>query len=285
MDSKSQIESQEEEQALSRRFGDISLDNDGNLGPEITYNVIGDSWGPIVNKHNRLRRFNLTKDGSSWVEIDSSNTDALLPCFETLWNMHPESKGMMRVFNIDRLMKRYMSVIDIENCLNGTTEESDFEFMNHSTEEFIMRHCFPSILMKANQWLSNMDGEMAGLSFNSMFINWYENGEDYIGLHSDKLIGLQMTSKRETAIFSMVLQEELDSPRALKSRIFRIKPKGRGRDRLDVDSHHGIMMIMGGRMQNTHKHTVPATKKLVGRRISITMRCVRADTPQSLYTS
>jgi alkylated DNA repair dioxygenase AlkB len=50
----------------------------------------------------------------------------------------------------------------------------------------------------------------------------------------------------------------------------------RGKDRLDITAEHGIIMIMGGQCQNTHKHQVPKISdkkaKEYGRRINITFR-------------
>ena len=94
-------------------------------------------------------------------------------------------------------------------------------------------------------------------------INWYEPHE-YICAHQDDESNLVKSKKGEMIIISFTLQEG-------NPRIFRMKPKGKGTNRLDVTLEDGAVVLMGGLTQQTHTHAIPK-KKGVGRRINITFR-------------
>jgi alkylated DNA repair dioxygenase AlkB len=101
-------------------------------------------------------------------------------------------------------------------------------------------------------------------------VNWYADGKDHIGMHSDNPKQHVSDPQWGFAIYSLTLWEEIGIPR-----IFRIKPVNGGRDRLDLPLDNGLLVVMGGQMQEHFKHGVPATTKETGRRINITMRQFR----------
>lgn len=106
-------------------------------------------------------------------------------------------------------------------------------------------------------------------SFNAMLVNWYMNGEHYIGPHSDDERELHPRS----AIFSLSLGQ---------IRTFRIREK-RGATAgtvgavvKDVTLRDGDWVVMGGAMQREFKHEVPkvsgARGRAMGARVNITLR-------------
>lgn len=244
---------------MERAFESLSL------GPDpLVYNVIGTSWGKPVVVNSSYVHFPLNANGCSWVDITNIGDESILPDFETLWGMHPEERGLWSMRGVQMRVKRYMCPLQMD---------PDHGDAPKTPEEEILQCVLPAVMDMANHWLSGKGGKISELRFNACYVNWYETGEDCIGLHGDKTRDLILTEDGETAVFNLVLQEELSGPGSIPHRIFRIKPAHGGRDRIDIVCANGTMMLMGGCMQSTHKHSVPVTKKRVGRRISITLRC------------
>jgi len=137
--------------------------------------------------------------------------------------------------------------------------------MNHSAKKI------PEEL-KCYLDIANKSTYHAEFNFNEIFVNWYQDGNHYIGPHSDDESSLYHNDKGETIVYSITLQEEPGN------RIFRLKPKSKGnKDRLDIPLLNGQIVVMGGLCQKTHTHQVPKTKKNVGRRINITIRAFKSN--------
>lgn len=122
--------------------------------------------------------------------------------------------------------------------------------------------------------------ETGGPKPNQFLVNWYQNGSDYIGAHSEDERQMVRGPRGESTVYSVTLQEDPGN------RIFRLKPKvpKKGalpeaerelldKERIDIELRHGLVIIMGGLCQVQYKHQVPATEESVGRRINLTMRC------------
>ena len=84
--------------------------------------------------------------------------------------------------------------------------------------------------------------------FNGILINKYNNGEEYIGRHSDdkrgldKIVGVVAISYGAT-------------------RIFRIRDKKTKQIKLDVPITHGSVLQMAGGFQKEYTHEIPIDKK------------------------
>jgi alkylated DNA repair dioxygenase AlkB len=98
--------------------------------------------------------------------------------------------------------------------------------------------------------------------YNQMLINWYMNGRDYIGYHSDD----ESQIKRKSSILSVSLGE---------TRSFKVKSKKKKWTK-KYELNHGRVVIMKGQMQKKFKHSVPkVTGKRganLGPRINLTFR-------------
>ena len=106
-----------------------------------------------------------------------------------------------------------------------------------------------------------------------MLVNWYADGSHYIGAHSDDETQLADSAP----IFSLSWGA---------SRRFRMLPKTERprkgeaplwetdgpREKLTLELGDGDLLVMGGTCQKTHKHDVPKTGNLVGRRVNATFR-------------
>lgn len=99
---------------------------------------------------------------------------------------------------------------------------------------------------------------ISGDKFNSILLNYYRDGNDSIGFHSD--------NEKELGLNPVVASVSLGSEREFV--IKHIETKETHKYTLT----NGSLLIMGGTMQNFWLHGVPKTKNEVGGRINLTFR-------------
>lgn len=97
-----------------------------------------------------------------------------------------------------------------------------------------------------------------GTRFNGILVNYYKNGEDYIGAHSDNEAGLD-----KYGVVSLSYGA---------SRKFRIRDKATKKILFDTNLNQGEMMHMGGNFQKLYTHEIPVEKKVKDGRYSFTFR-------------
>lgn len=97
-----------------------------------------------------------------------------------------------------------------------------------------------------------------GAEFNSCLANFYRDGSDSIGYHSD--------DEAELGTRPTIASISLGAPRRF---LFREVATGR---RWSVELGNGDLLIMTGASQTDYRHAVPKTKRVVGPRINLTFR-------------
>jgi alkylated DNA repair dioxygenase AlkB len=99
-----------------------------------------------------------------------------------------------------------------------------------------------------------------GISFDSVLLNYYRDGNDSVSWHSDTL----PSSGKHHAIGSVTFGE---------TRIFKVRHKTR-KDiaQLTIPLTHGSFLLMGETMQYHYEHHVPKTTRKIGPRINLTFR-------------
>ena len=100
--------------------------------------------------------------------------------------------------------------------------------------------------------------ETAQAPFNSLLLNFYRDGSDSIGYHSD--------AEPELGLNPIVPSISLGATRRF------ILRHNRTRERLIFELSHGSLLLMAGTTQHNWQHTVPKTKAVVGERINLTFR-------------
>ena len=101
-----------------------------------------------------------------------------------------------------------------------------------------------------------------GCQFNSVLLNYYRNGNDAMGRHSDdeKELG------ENPVIASLSLGD---------TRQFSLHPRiPNGEAARNMQLPHGSLLVMSGPCQSNWKHSIPRTRKEVGPRINLTFRNV-----------
>ena len=95
--------------------------------------------------------------------------------------------------------------------------------------------------------------------FNSVLLNFYRNGQDSMGWHSDD----EPELGKNPVIASLNLGA---------TRRFLVRSKTDKSARLGIDLSHGSLLVMAGAMQHHWQHAIPKTTKTVLPRINLTFR-------------
>jgi alkylated DNA repair dioxygenase AlkB len=106
--------------------------------------------------------------------------------------------------------------------------------------------------------------EVAEAPLNSLLLNFYRDGTDSIGYHTD--------AEPELGLNPIVPSLSLGGTRRFILRHERTK------ERLTFDLGHGSLLIMAGTTQHHWKHAVPKTNEAVGERINLTFRNITTRT-------
>ena len=97
------------------------------------------------------------------------------------------------------------------------------------------------------------------INWNAALVNFYDNGMQYIGAHSDSLIGLDPKS----SIWSFSFGGQ---------RVFRIRKKDTREIVKNFITYNGSVIKMSLDMQSEFTHEIVKTKKLVEPRLNVTIR-------------
>lgn len=100
--------------------------------------------------------------------------------------------------------------------------------------------------------------DAASAPFNSLLLNYYRDGQDSIGYHTDAEPELGVNPVIASVSFGAVRQ-------------FVLKHIKSG-EKLKFDLAHGSLLVMSGTCQHHWVHGVPKTKAVVGERINLTFR-------------
>ena len=102
----------------------------------------------------------------------------------------------------------------------------------------------------------------AGVTFNSVLLNWYRDQSDSMSWHSD--------DEPELGENPVIGSVSFGVPRK-----FQFKHKTRKAERHSLPLEPGSLLIMAGPTQHHWLHAVPKTKKTTGGRINLTFRVIR----------
>ena len=97
-----------------------------------------------------------------------------------------------------------------------------------------------------------------GVHTNMLLVNWYRDGEDYIGMHSDDEKQVKPGTPVITVSFGV-------------TRDFVLKNKTT-KERIVMPVENNSVLVMKPGCQQTHTHGVPKRKRVKDYRISVTLR-------------
>ena len=131
-----------------------------------------------------------------------------------------------------------------------------------SSYSFSGKTYHPSPWTKDLLYIKSRIEEEAGVTFNSVLVNRYRNGQDSMGWHADD----EPELGRDPVIASFNLGA---------SRRFMLRHKTEKDQRYELELQHGSLLIMKGALQHHWQHQVPKTTRPLGERINLTFRVIR----------
>jgi alkylated DNA repair dioxygenase AlkB len=126
-------------------------------------------------------------------------------------------------------------------------------------------YTYSGINSKPNEWnkgllyLKSRIEEFAGVTFNSVLLNWYRNGEDYLNWHAD--------DEKELGVNPVIASANFG-----ETRDFLVRKNNDNSKKLVLPLKNGTLLIMRGEMQHYWQHSVPKRKKVRGSRFNLTFR-------------
>jgi alkylated DNA repair dioxygenase AlkB len=128
-------------------------------------------------------------------------------------------------------------------------------------------YTYSGLTLQPNTWnkgllfIKEQIDKIAKVEFNSVLMNWYRDGEDYINWHTDaeKELG-------ENPVIGSVNFGE--------KRRFLIRRNDDNKVKLEFPLKHGTLLIMNGELQHFWQHSVPKERKVKQTRINLTFRTI-----------
>lgn len=130
-----------------------------------------------------------------------------------------------------------------------------------------MRYTYSGIALEPTAWtplLLELKREVelvAETTFNSVLLNRYRSGADYIGWHTDA----EKSLGEDPIIGSVNFGSE---------RRFLLRRLSNPKDKHEYPLTHGSILVMGSGVQQRWQHAVPKTAKKIGERINLTFRSI-----------
>jgi alkylated DNA repair dioxygenase AlkB len=128
-------------------------------------------------------------------------------------------------------------------------------------------YSYSGITLQPNKWnnglifLKEQIEKIANANFNSVLMNWYRDGEDYINWHTD--------AEKELGKNPIIASLNFGATRR-----FLIRRSDNNSIKLEFPLKHGTLLIMKGELQHFWQHSVPKEKKVKQTRINLTFRTI-----------
>jgi len=123
-------------------------------------------------------------------------------------------------------------------------------------------------LMQPRLWtailleMKNEIEQASGHSFNSVLLNFYRNGQDSMGWHSD--------DEAELGTNPVIASLNLGETRKFQFRLKASKPT-----KMEILLETGSLLLMQGDTQHLWQHAIPKSAKANGQRINLTFRYIK----------
>ena len=176
----------------------------------------------------------------SWKEADT--------CFQQFLNGTPWMQSEIQIFGRKCLIPR----------LNAWYGEKSYTYSGNTMNALPITDELEELRAKVEK--------KAGVKFNSVLLNLYRNGEDYVSWHTDDEPELDpnapIASVSLGAMRRFVLREKV------------AKEVARSPEKKEFKLCHGDLVIMYPPTQNRTEHTIPKMKRVSEPRINLTFRRV-----------
>ena len=186
----------------------------------------------------------------SWVEFWPKAISCTQAEFDEFWALHPETRHEIMIMGKLTAIPRFQKLYGAgEYRFSGTVMPGD------PVIPVFVQRCLDLARRLYPEYREGWNGAL---------VNWYADGSNYIGPHSD--------DTRDLVPGAPILSFSFGSVRT-----FRVKKKTEAEDeeiaKVDFPTEPGSLLAMCGDMQNEYKHEITKTAKAVGPRINVTIRC------------
>lgn len=129
-------------------------------------------------------------------------------------------------------------------------------------------YTYSGLTLQPNEWnkgllyLKDKMEKLAGTEFNSVLLNWYRDGKDYMGWHTD-------------AEASLGKNPVIGSVNFGASRRFVLRRIDNKKVKIEFPLKHGTFLAMMGETQHYWQHTVPKQMKVHDLRVNLTFRVIK----------
>ena len=182
--------------------------------------------------------------------------------FQRIWDLHPATSSQVmivgKLVTIPRYQQSYLR---------------DYKFSGVEAKAIPL----PAVLEDYLTWANGLGYGV----FNQFLVNWYQDGNNYIGSHADS--EAQLVANSPVMTITLCQPSEADKKGNTAKpvlRKFRIRDNEKNIVK-DIETANGSVIVMGGAFQKEFKHEIVKItgKKAeeVGPRISITLRQFKED--------
>lgn len=198
--------------------------------------------------------------------------------FAAIFALHPENRGVVMAKDSEVASHRWHQAY----LRTPTRCGGDHSYMFSGEDESSNGAPLPEILVPLLDYMNTADS--TAVPYNQVVVNWYQDGTDYIAMHSDYARGLIKGS--DIAVVS--LHEEVgsspdgtpgpgtDGTPDPSTRTFTVKARTSCKNscyrKIEVNLRHGTVVRMKGDTQTHFRHGVRKTVHPAGRRVSLTVR-------------
>ncbi|RLN93715.1 hypothetical protein BBJ28_00009852 [Nothophytophthora sp. Chile5] len=221
-------------------------------------------WYQHVFKHAKPEELHAAfaaEDASKAAATASQPSATWSTLFEQAWEAHPEQFNSIMMFGKPTKLQRFQLL-----C-------GDAASYRYSGSTFIAQRTYPSALNHVARHMQRLveDPATDRTRFSGGLVNWYADGNHYIGAHADDerdlmkgspIAGLSLGATRR---FVLTRKTPKSAPAGDEAAV----------KRLELQLGDGDLIVMGGTTQQTHKHALPKMARCHDRRLSITMRCFK----------
>jgi alkylated DNA repair dioxygenase AlkB len=130
-----------------------------------------------------------------------------------------------------------------------------------------VKYSYSGLELLPKQWtselieLKSLVEKLSTHSFNSVLLNYYRDGADSMGWHSD--------DEKELGANPIIASLTFGYPRR-----FLIREKMDYKKKKEIELEDGSLLVMRGDFQETYQHSIPKTAKKVGERLNLTFRTI-----------
>jgi len=131
-------------------------------------------------------------------------------------------------------------------------------------------YSYSGIASQPNPWnkgllyIKQETERFAGLKFNSVLLNWYRDGEDYLNWHAD--------DEKELGVNPVIGSVNFGA-----TRDFILRRNDCSSQKIVLPLKHGTLLIMRGQIQHFWQHSVPKRKRVENSRFNLTFRSINSS--------